>query len=508
MPTYAATSMCSYGEYRDTSTGDCRLCRVGAYWPEARETQSCLTCPPGQTSLVGATACYTRCLSGEALDTNTLQCEPLSTSVASTLKDDMGFAMEDLQVNLVNATAKVDTVFGSVQPNSTVVLVLGRAVYKLLRSEMVINGGKVVLVGGGNAVRRGRQLAVSEPTVLVAPPGKRHVRIVSGSLVTDNVVFQSATALEGSGSTSSGGVELAGPGARGLFIRTTFQDCRADGLGGGLYLRQGASATVTGGSTFLRSSAQRGGAVFVEANSTLVLGPNVVIANSTALEGAGGGSGVYVQHGTLSLGANLTWGDNADDDIAASGATLHCANVSLRAAAAADCGSGRCSGSYVLPAGCSVCGPSSSSNDSCTQCPKGSWRGEGACFVGCQLCSPGTTTNSSGSTSPADCLPIDDSLSGDTPTASPTVTVATAPSAFTPTTAPTPCATELMTNATQAPSQRPTVAPTRRSTLAPTRRRGLRRWVRLNLTIGGGWRRRVRPCALLRSCGWGTCALC
>ena len=73
IPTAQPTRSCVPGEYR-TVLGPCKACAVGTYWNETYETTQCLNCPADQTSLEGATQCYTPCSAGQALDTGTLTC--------------------------------------------------------------------------------------------------------------------------------------------------------------------------------------------------------------------------------------------------------------------------------------------------------------------------------------------------------------------------------------------------------------------------------------------------
>ena len=329
-----------------------------------------------------------------------------------------------------------------------------------------------MLFGSGGGARP-RRLASVGPTVLLAAPGQRHFRVSgNATLVTDNVVFQAAAT-----GNSSGGVELDGPDAKGVFHATLFQDCRAaEERGGGLVLRNGAAASVQGGSAFLRNAAPRGGAVFVVGSgSVLTLGPNARIANNSAFEGIYAGSGVFLEGGTLVLDSNVTWSNNSGDDVATNNTDVHCADADY--ALSID-GGGNCSGAFWIPDGCPLCGPTFNTSG-CSLCPKGSWGGQGA-GLGCRLCPQGQMTATAGCTSPADCVPITDA-----PTASPT------PTLFLPTSAPTERTS--WGNFTNRPTSHPhTSAPSRRPTPSPTRRFRLRRFVRLNLTIGGGRRRRVR----------------
>jgi hypothetical protein len=517
-PANSTPRSCSYGEYRDAGTGACTQCASGTYWDQPLETLACLACLEGQVSLPGATRCYVPCQPQEALDTKTLHCLQISASVAAMLEGDLGLVMDDVDVYLVEDPAVVTSVLGMASAGATIVLVLSPEAYAV---ALTISVGNVVLVGGG--ADAGRRLASGgPPTVLLAPPGKRHLRITGNcTVVTDNVVFQASLPDDGSSSSSSdssdsdfvsGGVELDGPNARGVFINTQFQDCRAAGAGGGLLLRNGAAAAVRGGSAFLRNTAQQGGAVYVGGpGSALTLGPDAMLIDNSAIGGlaGSGGSGVFVDKGQFMLGINVTWNGNAGDDVAAAGADVQCADAGY--APSIDCGSD-CSGAFLLPSDCPLCSPASGAR-SCSQCPIGSWGGRGA-GLGCRHCPLGETTDAAGSTSSSDCVPIT-TASSPRPTSAPTpVALSDAPPVLSPPEGvvgapvdPTAAPTERTSwgRFTNRPSARPlTRAPTAnmparpKPTLAPTISHGRPprphavRFVRLNLTIGGGQRRRVR----------------
>lgn len=277
-PTAAPTRACGAGEYRPPTGGSCAFCAPGSYWNETYETNTCLACPEGQTSLQGATACYTPCPSNTALNTTDLTCVPIPSSV-SDLAASSNLNVTQSDVYVVSESGALESTIGVAASNGTtaeaVVIALGpnlysqQGTYTITTSVLIVNdpaqGSATSSKRMARLQARGPQTYVNN-SVIVAPPSTRHFTIMGAGLFTDGVTFMGAST-----GASSGGVELDGANAMGIFVNTLFQGCRATDSGGGLLLVNGASATLSTGSEMRDNRAARGGAVYADTGSTLTL---------------------------------------------------------------------------------------------------------------------------------------------------------------------------------------------------------------------------------------------
>lgn len=425
--------------------------RIGTYWNQTYETTACLACPEGETSLQGATRCYTPCVAGEALDTSTLECVPIPSSLQNIIAgSNTGVNLTTADVYIVAQSGKLeDTIGATAQSNETVVIALGPNVYPQ-QGTYVITTNMVLVNGVATGNRRRHRFLQSyvNNSVILAPPNNRHFTMANATLIADGVTFVGDVT-----GASSGGVVLSGPSAKGEFFNSLFTRCRAGAgnSGGGLLLAGGASATVQNNSLFELNSAAQGGAVYAGPGSNLTLGSGVRMANNSAPRTSptsGGGAGLYLAGATLVLGSNVTFSGNDADDITTATATVTCANPAL-ATGVANCTG--CTGSYAVPATCPLCSPASPST-SCTSCPQGSYGGSEA-ELSCQLCPYGYTTwFPPSSTSSANCVPITDSPTN-VPTRQPTTQPTQPPNQAT--SAPT-----TQGQFTPAPTSAPVVAPT------------------------------------------------
>ncbi len=273
-PTAAPTRACGAGEYRPPTGGPCAFCAPGTFWNETIETTACLDCPEGQISLQGATSCYSPCPPNTALNTTDLTCVPLPASINDlVVNNDLNVTQSD--VYIVTESGAFEGTIGAVAVNSNssteaIIIALGPNLYPQQGTYTIITN--VVIVsdptkGSATASSRARRLQTFvNNSVIVAPPNMRHFTIVGAGLFTDGVTFVGAST-----GSSSGGVELDGASAQGVFINTLFQSCRATGDGGGLLLTNGASLTLSTGSEMKDNQATRGGAVYADTGSTLTL---------------------------------------------------------------------------------------------------------------------------------------------------------------------------------------------------------------------------------------------
>lgn len=180
-------------------------CPPGTYWNESTQTTSCLGCPVGQTSLLGATACFTPCPPNSALNTTDLTCVPIPAVVNETLSD-LGLTNVTIAgVFVVEESASLGDTLGfltTVPPGSTIVLTVNPGVYPTYPEELDVN---LIIVGvpeeeGG---RRQRRLQTTGPTIIYAPDNARHFS-------TTRLLSLSGVILQGSvnSATISGGVQL------------------------------------------------------------------------------------------------------------------------------------------------------------------------------------------------------------------------------------------------------------------------------------------------------------
>jgi hypothetical protein len=209
----------------------------------------CLVCPDGQTSLQGATACYTPCPVNTALNTSDLTCVPIPASI-NDLADNMDLNITQSDVFVVSESSKLEDTIGVAAENSTqtVVIALGpnvypqRGSYRITSNLVIVNDRNQGRPNSADRMRhllaRGLQTSVNN-SVIVAGPNARHFTIADAVLLTDGVTFVGDPTA-----SSSGGVELDGATAQGIFYTTTFQNCRTTGNGGGLRLTNGASASL------------------------------------------------------------------------------------------------------------------------------------------------------------------------------------------------------------------------------------------------------------------------
>lgn len=222
----------------------------------------------------GATSCYSPCPPNTALNTTDLTCVPLPASINDlVVNNDLNVTQSD--VYIVTESGAFEGTIGAVAVNSNssteaIIIALGPNLYPQQGTYTIITN--VVIVsdptkGSATASSRARRLQTFvNNSVIVAPPNMRHFTIVGAGLFTDGVTFVGAST-----GSSSGGVELDGASAQGVFINTLFQSCRATGDGGGLLLTNGASLTLSTGSEMKDNQATRGGAVYADTGSTLTL---------------------------------------------------------------------------------------------------------------------------------------------------------------------------------------------------------------------------------------------
>lgn len=273
-PTAAPTRACGAGEYRPPTGGPCAFCAPGTFWNLTTETNSCLACPDGQTSLQGATSCYSPCPPNTALNTTDLTCVPIPASINDlAANSDLNLTQSDVYV--ITESGALEGTIGAAAGNTntsteTIVIALGpnlypqQGTYTITTNVVIVNDPTQGSATGSSRARH-LQTYVNN-SVIVAPPNTRHFTIVGAGLFTDGVTFMGS-----SNGVSSGGVELDGANGLGVFANTVFQNCRATGNGGGLLLTNGAWATLSSGSEMRDNRAAQGGAVYADTGSVVTL---------------------------------------------------------------------------------------------------------------------------------------------------------------------------------------------------------------------------------------------
>ncbi len=413
-PTAAPTRSCIPGEYRPAPTEPCAFCAPGTFWNETTPSTACRNCTADQTSLQGATTCYTPCQPKSALNTTDLTCVAIPGSLDNiAAANNLTIDFATTEVFIVTEPSKLEDTLGAAafagSSGKAVVVVLGPGAYPQTEVYTLTSNVYILVDSAGGEARRRQLLHADhrhlgltiENAVLTAPSSSRHFVMSSSTLVTDRVLFQSA--LDGS---YSGGVELR-DGAQALFYNTTFRHCQTTGNGGALLLEDGSTALVGTGSAFLNNAAAQGGAIYTGAGCSVTVEDAVRFVNNSAPRtsaSTGGGGAVYLAgaSASLALGPNVLFEGNVGDDATvAAGGRVTCTNPAY--AASIDCATG-CTGSYNVPLTCPICS-SSTPAGSCTTCPQGSYGGTDVALA-CELCGYGyTTIYPPSSTSVADCVP-------------------------------------------------------------------------------------------------------
>lgn len=273
-PTAAPTRACGAGEYRPPTGGPCAFCAPGTFWNLTTETSACLACPDGQTSLQGATSCYSPCPPNTALNTTDLTCVPIPASITD-LAANSGLNLTQADVYIVTEQSALEGTIGAAAANTNTsteanVIALGpnlypqQGTYTITTNIVIVNDPSEGSATGSSRLRH-LQTYINN-SVIVAPPNMRHFTIVGAGLYTDGITFMGSST-----GASSGGVELDGANGLGFFSNTLFQSCRATSNGGGLLLTNGALVTLSTGSEMRHNSAAQGGAVYADTGSAVTL---------------------------------------------------------------------------------------------------------------------------------------------------------------------------------------------------------------------------------------------
>ena len=238
VPTQAPTRACSFGEYRDPVTRECLPCAAGTYWDQPTQTSACLDCPTGQTSLQGATECYTPCPQFSALNTTDLTCVPVPQNLQNiTIQDNITVNLNTSDIFIVEEPLKFQDTLGradntnnlnTTDPDAAIVIVISPGEYPV--PDTTIVRVPLVLIAN-NGLSTGRRLQTAVSSVIVAVSGKRHFIVDSTSLIVDGIVFQGAVSA-----AYSGGLELLGMNPAGQFVRTTFRSCHWASNGGAVLM--------------------------------------------------------------------------------------------------------------------------------------------------------------------------------------------------------------------------------------------------------------------------------
>jgi len=237
-PTQAPTRACSFGNYRDLVTGTCVPCEAGTYWDQPTQTSACLICPSNQTSLQGATQCYTPCPSFSALNTTDLTCVPVPQNLENiTTQGNITVNLYTSDIFIVEEPDKFQDTLGradntsllnTTDPNAAIVIVLQPGVFPVQGTTVV--RVPLVLIAS-SALSAGRRLQTANDTVIVAVAGKRHFIVDSTSLTTVGIFFQGAVTAG-----YSGGLEFVGTNPVAQLLSTTFRSCHWADNGGAVLL--------------------------------------------------------------------------------------------------------------------------------------------------------------------------------------------------------------------------------------------------------------------------------
>jgi len=233
-PTQAPTRACSFGEFRNLVTGDCVPCKAGTYWDQPTQTTTCLNCPGGQTSLQGATQCYTPCPTFSALNTTDLTCVPIPQNLQNiTSQGNVTVNLNTSDIFIVDEPLTFQDTLGRADNTSNlnttaIVIVISPGVFPVQGTTVV--RVPLVLVAD-NQLSTGRRLQTVVSPVIVAVSGRRHFIVDSTSLTVVGVVFEGAVTA-----AYSGGIEFVGTNPVGQFVGTTFRSCRWASNGGAVLL--------------------------------------------------------------------------------------------------------------------------------------------------------------------------------------------------------------------------------------------------------------------------------
>lgn len=188
-------------------------CPPGSYWNETTQTLVCLSCSDGQTSLLGATTCFTPCPPNAALNTTDLTCVPIPADVNETLSNLGLTGLNMTEVFLVEESTSLQDTLGflaTLPPGSTVAITVNPGVYPTYPVDLDIN---LIIVGVPEEENRRilgltdwgwpRQLQTTGPTIIYAADNTRHFS-------TTRLLALSGVILQGSLNSAaiSGGVQL------------------------------------------------------------------------------------------------------------------------------------------------------------------------------------------------------------------------------------------------------------------------------------------------------------
>ena len=283
-PTQMPTISCGLREFRPSTSAACEQCPVGTYWNQTYETTKCDDCPSDQTSLVGATTCYTPCPLNSALNAETLVCVPIPAELQKQVMDSgLNVTLNDSLVILVSLAVPLDNVLLSVaetnmSSNVSTVIAINNGSYGLCTTPTILSG-QIILVGGQQQQFQtfnsstGRRLLNAEVvdleaerrrlvqkhyphfqhrrshrrlsvvghiySIIEAPADTRCIIFIGGNLQTDLIVFTGTPSAQ-----YAGGVEVSGSASQATFSRTDFLSNRWSTQGGGLTVTGGAKVTL------------------------------------------------------------------------------------------------------------------------------------------------------------------------------------------------------------------------------------------------------------------------
>ena len=193
------------GEYRPPTGGPCAICAPGTFWNLTTETSACLACPDGQTSLQGATSCYSPCPPNTALNTTDLTCVPIPASITD-LAANSDLNLTQVDVYIVTEQSAFEDTIGAAAANTNtsteaIVIALGpnlypqQGIYTITTNIVIVNDPTQGSATGSSRVRH-LQTYVNN-SVIMPPPtrgilrlwgrplyGRRHVYgVFNGSFV-------------------------------------------------------------------------------------------------------------------------------------------------------------------------------------------------------------------------------------------------------------------------------------------------------------------------------------
>lgn len=161
MPTAAPTRMCFPGEYRPNPYAPCAFCAPGTFWNQTYETNACLDCATGQTSLQGAVRCYTPCTAGQALNTTDLTCVPIPASLENALASaNITINFNTTEVYVVEEPTKYEDTLGAAATaaNQTVIITLAPSTNYPQTETYVFYSNVIILADVNTGSGRRRQL--------------------------------------------------------------------------------------------------------------------------------------------------------------------------------------------------------------------------------------------------------------------------------------------------------------------------------------------------------------